>query len=71
MEDKMFGKQDWVKKFKTRGGVEVERYEFKSYNDLEDFFIDHIDKFQKEGYKTKIIGLVLLKFRKKSLYQSK
>ena len=58
-------KQKAVKKFKTPAGIEIERHQFNSFQDVEAFFVDHIDEFQREGYKTKIVGTVLLKFREK------
>jgi len=51
-------------KLKTNGGIEVERYEFESFAEVEKFFLDHMDEYSAEGYSTKVIGLTLLIFKK-------
>ena len=41
----------------------VERYEFKTFQALEDFFLRNMVKFK--GSKTKVIGKTLLRWRNK------
>jgi len=52
-----------VKTIKTKYVGEITKYTFATHVDLEQFFIDNIEKFYVEKLKTKVIGLTLLTFK--------
>lgn len=54
-----------VQQIKTKAGIEIERIEFESFGEVEEYFIEHMDEFSAGGYSTKVIGTVLMKFKKR------
>ena len=48
----------------TKGGSDIWKYEFESFEAVEDFYIGNIDKWKREGKATKVIGHSIFVFTK-------
>ena len=48
----------------TKGGSDIWKYEFTSFEAVEDFFIGNIDQWKREGKATKVIGHSIFVFTK-------
>lgn len=48
----------------TKGGADIWKYEFDSFEAVESFFIGNIDRWKKEEKATKVIGHSILVFEK-------